>query len=178
MSRAVTTIRYETEYSEHLQKNFPGYWNGSFKEFRRCRETLSKCTKRGIWGSYESWLIKHCKTFATELDSSTVFVLNEKCLSLFPGSVDCPTDPYNDFIATLMRMCVPNTDPFFPHLFKKSSDFAKARRLLASLERSALINASKAARLSLVTGAGAAGDGAAKKSGKKRSKGTESPWWI
>ena len=110
----------------------------------------NKLIQRGLWEGYRDFMASHLRACESELDTSSVFIINEKILSMFGGK-DVPQNVANDMVEALLRCAVPGDDERFPWLFKRSTDFTRARRLTASLDASALITASRKARISLVT---------------------------
>ena len=97
---------------------------------------------RNLYVPMGTWITKHAQLFEKALINAEVVKLWDKVLTMFE-SPDSPTDPANDIILALLKMCVPSNDATHPWLMKCSGDFAAARRLLSSLEGSAVLGASR-----------------------------------
>ena len=70
---------------------------------------MTKLKKRHLWETHDKWMELKLKTTSKELDTATVFALNEKILALFEGQ-DSPDNEFNDLVTVLLRCCVPNHD--------------------------------------------------------------------
>ena len=103
-----------------------------------------------MYDEYLAFCHDHLQAFEGRLKSQDVFILNQKILGFF-GSSDTKLNPWNPLCTVLMRMSIPNDQSdFYPWLLQNSSDFARCRRLNASMESSKLIQQSQKARRDII----------------------------